>query len=361
MKILILIIAFAVIVWIALTWSKLQPFNQGALKIKTFDDFDCPYHPSVLYFENEWNGYKYWMAETPFSPNCKPYEDRNECPSIHVSNDGTNWTEILKNPIDDLTENEIKELDYFSDPHLVLVGDSIECWYRFTHRKGVRNNYCNLQLVRKKSKDGVNWSEREVMVNLASNEGKSLGNMVVSPAILHQNGKYRIWYVNSESRETRGISYSESKDGKIWTEQVSCKLNGKDNMPWHIDVNYINGVYYLISYDLEDLTIWNSNDGINFDFTKQLLRPSVAGSFYCHRLYRACIIKDSKYKVYFSAHDSLRTYIGLMEGNSIENLEIRAIGRHQSLAGLLTFICATKWRSIRFVTRRLLKHLFKYA
>ena len=201
--ILIIIVISCYFLWL---WIRLRPYNQGALKIKTFDGSDSPYHPSVLFFENGWNGYKYWMAETPFSPKGKPYEDRNECPSIHVSNDGINWTEILKNPIDNLTEEEIEELDYFSDPHLVFVNGYIECWYRFTHRKGITNNYSNLQLVRKTCKDGINWSEREILVNLATNEGNSLGNLVVSPAIIYQDGKYRMWYVNSESRVTRGVS-----------------------------------------------------------------------------------------------------------------------------------------------------------
>lgn len=343
--------------YFASLYIRLKPYNQGALKIKTFDDTDSPYHPSVLYFRDSWNGYKYWMAETPFSPKSKPYEDRNECPSIHVSNNGIEWTELIKNPIDDLTENEIEELDYFSDPHLVFVNGCIECWYRFTHRKGITNNYSNLQLVRKKSKDGINWSEREVLVNLATNEGNSLGKMVVSQAVLYQDGKYRMWYVNSESRTTRGLSYSESMDGKVWEEYKTCTLNGVDNIPWHIDVNLINGIYYLTSYDLKDIAAFKSYDGINFEYIKKLLSPSVLGSFYSYRLYRACIIKDNKYKLYFSAHDSLKTYIGLMEGEGVHDLEIRAIGKHQSIIGLLKFIYITKLRSIKFVTRRLYKHI----
>lgn len=356
--ILIIIVISCYFLWL---WIRLRPHNQGALKIKTFDGSDSPYHPSVLFFENGWNGYKYWMAETPFSPKGKPYEDRNECPSIHVSNDGINWTEILKNPIDNLTEEEIEELDYFSDPHLVFVNGYIECWYRFTHRKGITNNYSNLQLVRKTSKDGINWSEREILVNLVTTEGNSLGNMVVSPAILYQNGIYRMWYVNSESRETRGLSYSESTDGKKWEPAKLCTLNGIDSMPWHIDVNIFNGTYSLISYDFNDIIIYESSDGISFHFKSKLLSPSVAGSFYCYQLYRACIIKANNFKVYFSAHDSLKTYIGIMEGERIDNLRVKAIGKHQSIIGLLNFIRITKWRSLKFVSRRLSKLIFKHA
>lgn len=336
-------------------WIKLKPYNQKPLKIKTFDGSDSPYHPSVLYFKNGWNGYKYWMVETPFSPKSKPYEDRNECPSIHVSDDGVKWTEIAENPIDDLSIKEIEELDYFSDPHLVFTDDHIECWYRFTHRNGIKNKYNNLQLVRKTSKDGINWSKREVMVNLATNEGDSLGNMVVSPAILYHKGKYRMWFVNSESRIHRELSYSESYDGKKWTEQRKCILNGHENMPWHIDVNYIDGKYYLVSYDLKNLTLWYSEDGIMFNYIKKILEPSVAGSFYSYSLYRSCIIEDKNFKIYFSAHDSLKTYIGLIEGNCIENLKITNTDKHQTIFGLLIFVCVTKWRTAIFLFKRFIK------
>lgn len=346
-------------VYFIIAWIRLKPYNQGALKIKTFDGSNSPYHPSVLYFKDGWNGYKYWMAETPFSPKGKPYEDRNECPSIHVSNDGINWKEIIKNPIDDLTDKEVEDLDYFSDPHLVFVNGHIECWYRFTHRNGIKDNYYNLQLVRRISKDGVTWREREVMVNLPAKEGTPLGNMVVSPAIIYQNGIYRMWYVNSESRESRGFSYSESADGKNWTEQSTCILNKCDNMPWHIDVNYIDGVYFLISYDFEDITMWCSSNGLEFSYKKQLAQPSVPGSFYSYKLYRACLIKDKNYKLYFSANDSLRTYIGLMEGNCVNSLKIKAIGSHQSFIGLFVYIIITKWRTTRFIVRRLIKATFK--
>ena len=40
-------------------------FGKTPLEIKTPDGYNEPYHPSVLYFENGWKGYRYWMAFTP--------------------------------------------------------------------------------------------------------------------------------------------------------------------------------------------------------------------------------------------------------------------------------------------------------
>ena len=338
-------------------YKQLRPYNQKPLDIKTFDKSDSPYHPSVLYFKEGWNGYKYWLAETPFSPLCKPYIDRNECPSIHVSNNGTTWSEITRNPIDNLNNKEIEELDYFSDPHLVYADGYLECWYRFTHRKGKADYYDDLQLVRKKSKDGITWGEREILVNLATSEGDALGNAVVSPAVLYSNGKYRMWYVNSESRKYRGLSYSESTDGRNWAKKSDCVLTQTSNMPWHIDVNFIDGKYILINYDFNNITIWESYDGINFKYIRELLSPSTTGSFYAYSLYRACIIKDKNYKVYFSGNDSFQTYIGLMEGDSIENLKINSEGEHTTFSGYIKLLYRKKRRSIQFIAKRLVKKL----
>lgn len=343
------------VIFINTCMHRLQPYNQKPLDIKTFDGSDSPYHPSVLYFKDGWNGYKYWMAETPFSPQCKPYMDRNECPSIHVSNNGIDWKEIAPNPIDNLNNKEIEELDYFSDPHLVHVNGRLECWYRFTHRKGIVNNYNNLQLVRRYSSDGRIWSEREVMVNLATNEGNPLGNMAVSPAILYNNGIYRMWYVDSESRGQRGLAYSESENGRKWQNKSVCRLIGAQNNPWHIDVNFIDGIYYLISYDFNNLTIWKSEDGIKFHYIKELLSPSVVGSFYGCSLYRACIIKDEIFKVFFSANDSFRTYIGLMIGNQVNDLKVIDNGKYSTLCKLISILYRKKLRSILFIC----KHQFK--
>ena len=351
------IILFFLLVVTFYKWKRLQRYNQSPLKISTFDGSNSPYHPSVLYFENGWNGYKYWMAETPFSPQCKPYMDRNECPSIHISNNGIDWKEIAINPIDDLNEQEEKELDFFSDPHLVHANGKMECWYRFTHRNGNRSYFDNLQLVRKTSIDGTSWSEREILVNLATKEGNTLGNMVVSPAVLYNNGVYRMWFVDSESRIARNVAYSESINGHDWTEKKICNLNGKENIPWHIDVNIIDGKYHLLSYNFNTITLWKSEDGINFSFTKEILKPSVLGSFYGYTLYRACIIKDDKYKIYFSGNDSLRTYIGLLQGDDINNLNIISKGKHLNFLKLIEYQYRLKRRSITFIINRFIKKI----
>lgn len=344
-------------------WRRLQKYNQRPLDIKTFDGSDSPYHPAVLYFENGWNGYKYWMAETPFSPKTQPYWDRNECPTIHVSNDGVNWSFVgdeLK-PIDDLTAEEVAGLDFFSDPHLVFVDGRLECWYRFTHRRGIRHDTSFVELCRKTTTDGEHWSEREVLIDLLhSPVGQQFSNMVVSPAILHQDGKYRMWYVNSEADVQREVHFSSSSDASTWGDIQHCKLIGHAINPWHIDVNYIDGKYYLVCYD-HDITLWESKDGVDFVYKKQLVNLGVFGCFYWTELYRAVLIKDNSYKLYFSAADSFNTYIGLMEGDRVDNMIVKLLENkeYRSFGNMFGFVYKYEKRRIFFIIKNTMRKIIR--
>src|SRR5690606_27001274 len=80
-------------------------------------------HPKVLYFSSGWNGYKYWMAYTPYVTN------KEENPSIAVSNNMIDWTVPtgLTNPLDPTPEN-----GFNADTHLVFRPDTntLEMWWR---------------------------------------------------------------------------------------------------------------------------------------------------------------------------------------------------------------------------------------
>lgn len=239
-------------------WWRLRSCNQSPLLIETFDGSNCPYHPSVLYFSESWNGYRYWMVETPFSPSSKPYRDRWECPAIHVSQDGINWISVANNPIDDLSTDEIENLDYFSDPHLVMKNGVLECWYRVTRRRSDVNFRSDVRLLRKTSFDGKTWSTREELVRFAE-DSSPLGNMLVSPAVIYIDGYYHMWYVDSEDHsgvpESRRIVHAFSSDGYKWESVEMCALQGPEVLPWHIDVTLINDVYWLVVFDYKSLTL----------------------------------------------------------------------------------------------------------
>lgn len=67
--------------------------SKAPLSIETPDGYNEPYHPSVVFFENGWHGYHYWMAFTPMPKKAanNPYIDRWECPCVYASNDGIHF------------------------------------------------------------------------------------------------------------------------------------------------------------------------------------------------------------------------------------------------------------------------------
>lgn len=316
---------------------KIPRFKKSSLKpliLNDFSGYNQPFHPSVLYIKDDLFGYKYWMVQTPLPIGGLPYRDRWECPCIYWSNDGINWeTNESNNPIDDLSSAEINNGDYFSDPHLVYRDDTkeLECWYRITHmdktQKDRKMQYPTY-LVRKTTKDGANWSKRELLMDFQSSD--SLDEMVRSPSILWDSDRkvYRMWYVDTLPTLTnRNIMYAESDDAYNWAKKTVVELD-KYIDPWHIDVNYFDKKYHLINYTKtgnRGINYYESDDGINFKFVRELLKPSIfcMNSFYRAQLYRSCSVKaNDGVRVYFSASDGIKTYIGVMLGDDFRNLKV---------------------------------------
>lgn len=319
---------------------RLRKHNESPLFIHTFDGSDSPYHPSVKYKKEGLGGYEYIMAETPFYLTLPSvgdnYRDQFECPSIHYSHDGIHWLEVGENPIDLLTQEEVRNRDYFSDPDLVETPNGIECWYRLNRRYGTETNQENILLLRKISKDGVVWGEREVIADLQkADETKGLGRIVISPGVIFEEGKYKCWYVDNIHLHQERICFSESYDAtQTWSDKKVVKLNGPDITPWHLQVLRDGDIIWLTVYDHRSISLWKGTNETEFVFVRMLVSPcGVYGSFYSNNTYRACLtrVSDSLYRLYFSADDMFRSYIGVMEGDTPETMSVIQVdGGHNS-------------------------------
>lgn len=168
-------------------------------------------HPKVLYFPNKFGNRKYWMAYTPY-----PFaNDRYENPCVAYSSDGYNWTNIDGNPLDDPAGD-----GYNSDTHLVYVESTgtLEIWYRYV--SNYKNPPVSEIIYRQTTKNGINWTEKEVVAENSS------GNYVqyLSPAVIHDGKKYKVWVVNDTSKT---INYYESKAS---ADEETIKLDGSMNV-----------------------------------------------------------------------------------------------------------------------------------
>ena len=163
-----------------------------------------PWHPSVIFIAEGWNGHTYWMAQTPFPPmEIAPYRDRYELPCIYYSDDGIHWKPINGNPIVDLSKEEIDAHNYYSDPHLVLKDGILELYFRYTiltNRQLVGNKTI---LLRSESTNGFVWSSPQVIADLSHHcrlrrhynikrWGRRIHLLLLNTSVLHaRNHRFR--------------------------------------------------------------------------------------------------------------------------------------------------------------------------
>lgn len=104
---------------------------------------NAPVHPSVLYFEDGWQGFKYWMAFTPYPGYNSAYEN----PSVIASNDLKTFVEPAPNPIIPPPSG-----GYNADCHLFMAPDNSRMYMAYRERNV--NNYLKVC----HTTDGKTWS-----------------------------------------------------------------------------------------------------------------------------------------------------------------------------------------------------------
>ena len=284
--------------------------------ISAYGDNDA-FHPKVISFENKWNGYKYWMVFSPYPRG----NDGKENPHIKVSNDLVNWTEPegFKNPLVNRPVNYIMGVNYNSDPHLVYNPDTdtLECYYRH-----VNDSDDKVIIYRLTTKDGVNWSKKEEIIT-----AKRSRKDYLSPAIIYEDGIYKMWSVDKD----RKVKYMESKDGYKYENErtIDLKYQLTTLKNWHLDVIHTKNGYEMIvvAYtSWEDrlsmnLYYFKSKDNKNYSEGITILRPSVK-SWDNRGIYRSSLMyeNDTYYLFYSAMSRTMERGVGLSYGKEINNL-----------------------------------------
>lgn len=257
------------------------------LSIPTYDGSNEPVHPAIVRMDKKWNGYKYWMAFTPY-----PHADETkENPSIVASNDCINWVvpNGLTNPIAPFPG---VTGSYNRDTQLIFAQDEnggrgrLYCYYG---RVGVEPTF-----QRKYSDDGVTWSQAE-------------GSNLDLWGIVRKSAND--WECFAKSGSNYFIKWV-STDGLNWTRnnpRVPTNIIG--NM-WHHSVYYDNtGYHFLMVANPKDRTIsyltlyyGYSKDGSEVIFDTTPILSAKDGTFYGAKLYQSCLCPygDNKFKVFFS-------------------------------------------------------------
>ena len=268
-------------------------------------------HPSVEYFPNGWNGYKYWVAYTPYPFSNATYEN----PSIAVSNDQVIWTtpDGVTNPLNYPPAG----FSYNSDVDLVYRDDinTLEMIFRQVIDY---NTTFNKKILKITTTDGKNWSEPKSVFELEKNED------MLSPSVMFEDGKYKLWYV-----EDSVIKYIESADkGVSWTNPITLAIDYGNLRPWHFDVKhtdlgyeFIFGTHQSVN---EQYALWHVVQKGN-TFTKpQMIMQPPANKYAIdnQQLYRPSFYKENGvYYIYYSYKNDNNVWgIALVHGRNILNL-----------------------------------------
>jgi hypothetical protein len=260
-------------------------------------------HPSVLYFEHGWHGYRYWMAHTPYPAGNDKHEDPNVC----ASQDGIVWTvpDGLVNPIDDQpgTPGALNsDVDLRMGPADTL--------YLFWRTYDAAATGAEEKLYFSTSADGVTWAEKTLFYQSDKAVFRPL-----SPSLLYEDGRWVMWCVDAAVSPYRvmrlegGASPADS-----WSDpavaDVGAMQTGKN--PWHLSVIKLDCWYIGLLNDAltgqsgidGDLLFLASRDGRTFANSAHTVIPRLQPHEHT-ALYRATLVPDNEadvagYRVWYS-------------------------------------------------------------
>lgn len=178
----------------------------------TWDGYGQALHPSVVDFGGKWNGYRFWMAYTPYPRDIAGVvADVNEDPQVAASNDCLTWTPIGPQPIQYRPTN-----GYNSDVEMVYepTTDTMHLWWRPVQAKA--------RLVHVYSTDGCKtWSAPVTQL-----DGFGLAPCIVRYAA----NDWRLWYRTDDSWNVphmMEMRTAASPDGP-WSAPTPCSATGAD-------------------------------------------------------------------------------------------------------------------------------------
>ncbi len=270
-----------------------------------YDNNDAT-HPKVVKFDNPWNGYKYWLTFTPLYKG----DDQTENPHILVSNDLINWKikEGATNPIEDKPVGGKIYNVYYSDPVLVYNNDDneLECWFRYSNKATKE-----VIIYRKTTKDGITYTDKEI----AMSSNHSI-NDILSPAVIYEDGKYKIWYVSIKNGKNI-VLYTETTNLTNFSDpqEISIQYKNDNLITWHIDVSESNSIYHMLisAYEVggnptKGMRLYYSSslDNKNYDEAEEILVPRVLSKEFDNQtIYKSSLIyDDDKYLVLYSSTSS---------------------------------------------------------
>lgn len=260
----------------------------AALTTPTYDGSGAAIHCDIYDAGSgsTFNGYRYWMAFTPYFDRNNLYEN----PSILASVDGDTWEEPagISNPISPNPGSGFQ-----SDTDIIVADSIMYIFYGYSGDGFLRY---------RSSSDGVTWSA-ETVLPFGTNER--------SPAVIAYDGGFRMFtnYGTAAPYDLR-MRTATSITGP-WSEPVTCALDTDSPYTvWHLDVINDSGTLYALMQMYVPggtLNIGRSGDGgLTWTVRKQpTLTYFGAPAWATGGLYRGSIVRNSTgFDCWYSGLDS---------------------------------------------------------
>lgn len=270
------------------------------LTIPSYDSSGQAMHPSIIYNASGWNGYKYWLATSPYTDTNNQYEN----PQIHASNDGDTWVvpSGLTNPID-AWPGVVNQ--YNADPEIVIGPDDVMyCFYI-----EVEDTDDHIYLRYRTSSNGTTWTSEKTLMAVPYNGA-------ISPSVIW-DGEWKLWIGNKNNHNysdfllLKADSIEDLKTAipiKCFFSGLPYPATGSSAERWHYDVIRDGEKYVAIvmAKETDDLWLAYSYDGIYWITSDSaILSPGGAGTWYENTLYRATLLPISGgYDLFYSAQNA---------------------------------------------------------
>lgn len=210
------------------------PWGFGVVcNIPTPDGSGSTIHPSVVDMGGLWNGYRWWMLNTPY-----PNEDaQEENPCVYHSNDQVNWTvpSGLTNPIDP----DPGMPSFHSDTELVWdqQGQRLVAYWR----RADTSNLFYIELHAASSTDGSNWTMHGAIEDMIPPR--------LSPSTWQAGpGDWRMFRF-SDAQAPATCMYQSSTPLGPWTLVGPLTIDGVAFRYWHGDFVKVDGTWLSIFTD----------------------------------------------------------------------------------------------------------------
>lgn len=273
-----------------------------SLVIPTYEGSGQAIHPDVYYNSKGWNGYKYWMAFTPYANGV----DTVENPSIVVSHDGVTWVVPpgVTNPLVPRPTG-LGALNYNADPDIIEGYDGKLYLFYI-------DGTTDVWVI--SSVDGVTWTTPVKIIDMSV-------QTIISPSVILDGGVYRMYYVDAAENPNILKYRTAATPTGTWSAPITCSVSpipsGKDI--WHINISKEKDEYHLIvttalsgSHTNNNLHFATSNNGVDFAMTSSpIMIPSATTNKWDNsRIYRSSLIKVDEghgwyYKLFYSASNTV--------------------------------------------------------